>query len=703
MLHCIEVRIKEGHYGRYAGDYGDYGDYPIGIDDLLLTLYDHSEEHRPIIADGLGIPTSLDNPDETTIEELNYWLTCPHGAMKIFERAIADRCTHSLAALARQPPFQEAASRALVALARIPGRNRHAELKRAVAIKVLVSADSPISQSHRAFLLHELAITSPRAIMDAGGLEPLKPIARNGSHDARRALALMGEEEFMSGTVHVSVKTLTHQNFMVEVHLSDSVEILKCHFFGKTGIPQEQQRIVYEGNQLGDNKILSDYNITNGSLLYLVLRLRGGCIASPVPALFCSPTSGPGLHILTGSIASAAATDACAVITLLGGSLDHAPQILPDALLNRAQCATLIRLLDECAAACPADRVTDDLKLSLTTAELVAHIGVPAIERLSTAFGVPFDTIKLRRVSAVGKCVAFHCDYSKRTMQVVLNGDDEYDGGRLTFATADGFVQPARPRGSATVHVNSIVHGVSTLRRGVRYGLFLCDTVGANPPRLTYLVEPARKQFAFFKRAVELLGQATDEELKAVVREYAELLTSSATANADVGADANTNVAPRFAVELAWRTHLLHPRCYAVACESRSLPLVDHTPLAADAYPPLEDMDEASGAARAVERGLDGPSPIGWLGLDLVAAMRRQQPFMRDMLDAQVAYTNDGALVQAVGDYCIFLDRIHHVHHTELVPTPLVDLIWHTHMLYPRRYGRETRQLAGCFVDHGID
>ena len=32
-----------------------------------------------------------------------------------------------------------------------------------------------------------------------------------------------------------------------------------------------------------------------------------------------------------------------------------------------------------------------------------------------------------------------------QTMQVPLNGDDEYDGGRLLFATRKGLECPARP------------------------------------------------------------------------------------------------------------------------------------------------------------------------------------------------------------------------------------------------------------------
>ena len=49
--------------------------------------------------------------------------------------------------------------------------------------------------------------------------------------------------------------------------------------------------------------------------------------------------------------------------------------------------------------------------------------------------------------------VNFHVDYSRRTLQVALNGDEAYAGGRLVFATGhSGFMLPPRPAGSATVH-----------------------------------------------------------------------------------------------------------------------------------------------------------------------------------------------------------------------------------------------------------
>ena len=157
-----------------------------------------------------------------------------------------------------------------------------------------------------------------------------------------------------------------------------------------------------------------------------------------------------------------------------------------------------------------------------------------------------------------------------------------------------------------------------------------------------------------------------------------------------------------FAVELVWRTHLLSPLHYVHACAVFHAQPVAHQPAHEDAHD--EDAHDApcaaTGAVAAAVPAYAGS--LEWLGLDLVAAMRRQARFMRGMLAERAAYDSEATLAAAVGEYRAFLDRFHHSEE-ERVPTALVDLVWHTHMLDPLRYGSETRKLAGRFVNHEDD
>jgi hypothetical protein len=77
-------------------------------------------------------------------------------------------------------------------------------------------------------------------------------------------------------------------------------------------------------------------------------------------------------------------------------------------------------------------------------------------------------------VPSEGRFLKFHRDVSaRRTLQMPLNPEAEYDGGRLVFASAGGFECPPRPAGSVTVHGDAAAHGVTQMRAGVRYSLFL--------------------------------------------------------------------------------------------------------------------------------------------------------------------------------------------------------------------------------------
>ena len=69
------------------------------------------------------------------------------------------------------------------------------------------------------------------------------------------------------------VKTLTGKTVSIEVEEGESIEDVKAKIAEKEGIPAEQQRLIFGGQQLQDQKTLQDYDVGDDSTLHLVLRL----------------------------------------------------------------------------------------------------------------------------------------------------------------------------------------------------------------------------------------------------------------------------------------------------------------------------------------------------------------------------------------------------------------------------------------------
>jgi len=74
----------------------------------------------------------------------------------------------------------------------------------------------------------------------------------------------------------IKVKTLTGKEIELDLESNDKVERIKERIEEKEGIPPQQQRLIYGGKQMSDEKTAKEFNLEGGSVIHLVLALRGG-------------------------------------------------------------------------------------------------------------------------------------------------------------------------------------------------------------------------------------------------------------------------------------------------------------------------------------------------------------------------------------------------------------------------------------------
>jgi len=90
------------------------------------------------------------------------------------------------------------------------------------------------------------------------------------------------------GYSELYIRTLAGESLTVDVNAGCNIEELKSYIQDKTGIPPLQQRLVFAGKQLEDDRILGEYNIHYGSTIHLVRQLQGDTVTYLFINLTCN-------------------------------------------------------------------------------------------------------------------------------------------------------------------------------------------------------------------------------------------------------------------------------------------------------------------------------------------------------------------------------------------------------------------------------
>jgi len=256
---------------------------------------------------------------------------------------------------------------------------------------------------------------------------------------------------------------IVHFKIKKKTRLQRLMEAYSAHM----DIEVEKFRFVFDGVRLRDSQTPDELEMEDGDVIEVNL-FQVGDIGE-----WGEHAEAIGTRFLKGDAASR--DDAQGIMRALGVTKCRPFEFHCDVGIDECARKALMQYVD---ASCPAGEADFKLPLSHDTlVDLVGHRSVVRLEHLFKKFGGDAYTVTVRRVAAAeeggeGKCINFHTDVTPRTMQVPLNAESEYEGGRLVFVTEEGLVWPSRSAGSATLHDSSIAHGVGLHVGGVRYSLF---------------------------------------------------------------------------------------------------------------------------------------------------------------------------------------------------------------------------------------
>lgn len=270
------------------------------------------------------------------------------------------------------------------------------------------------------------------------------------------------------------VKTLTGQTLTIDVEPKNTIFDVKLGIQRCNGCPPEQQRLIFAGKSLEDGLTLGSYSIPHEATLHIVLRLRG-MISNFLRKLNPELLQEWKDYLLGNRKDLPRITECLEIIAKKKGASEMKSYFATTMNVD-ALAPVLIAFMDKCYE----ENKRPDLKILFADAEAFLETGL-SIEIFKHFCKLHSSTgrvrLALRRSAATEGCIAFHCDggYATRTVQVCLNSDTEYEGGRLIFYAQGNCHVPERKAGFVSIHDRDILHAVSRVTSGVRYSLFVVD------------------------------------------------------------------------------------------------------------------------------------------------------------------------------------------------------------------------------------